>query len=72
MQIIHLYLLFMYLVGPKILYEQEHNAEQLLVKNFTVKVRLERVSHYDTFRNNKNKHFTKLRLNTFYLELKYF
>lgn len=60
----------MYFVGPKILYEQEHNAEQLLVKNFTVKVRLERVFHYDTCRNNKNKQFTKL--NTFYLELKYF
>lgn len=30
---------FVYFVGPKILYEQEHNAEQLLVKNFSVKVR---------------------------------
>lgn len=25
--------------GPKILYEQEHNAEQLLVKNVSIKVR---------------------------------
>lgn len=34
-----MYLLFVYFVGPKILYEQEHNAEQLLVKNVSVKVR---------------------------------
>lgn len=34
-----MYMLFVYFVGPKILYEQEHNAEQLLVKNVSVKVR---------------------------------
>lgn len=33
------YTSLVYFVGPKILYEQEHNAEQLLVKNFSVKVR---------------------------------
>lgn len=37
--------LFVYFVGPKILYEQEHNAEQLLVKDFSLKVRLKSVWH---------------------------
>lgn len=42
----------MYFIGPKILYEQEHNAEQLLVKNFSVKVRWK--SHYGNFRSTEN------------------
>lgn len=44
----------MYFIGPKILYEQEYNTEQLLVKNFSVKVQK---SHYGNFRSTKNKYF---------------
>lgn len=53
---------FVHSKGPKILYEQEHSADQFLVKNFSVKVRWE---NYELFTYSGLNYFHSLVVTVF-------